>query len=191
MLMFQRLSVHRVKAGLLVTLLVASLACSKPGELTAEQQQKQREELERKTQQELATKYNASLDWHEGLEHFRAFSLEVENALIRPNAQPVVFIAYLEDVMKREDKYFARFHWLENPKIYFILECKPELAQRMLSQPGRIFPSYAVVAVVSTVVKAALEVNARALTHEETELEIDTPDVFIARGNCLEAQFVR
>jgi hypothetical protein len=190
--MVKNVSMRRVNIGLFMVFLVIGLACSKSSEVTPEIQERQRKELQRKTEEELASKYNASLDWGEGLEgHLRAFTIEVENALIRPNGQPVVFVAYADDLMKRDDKYFARFYRVEHPKIYFILECKTELAEQLLSDSERVLRDYAVVAVVSSVARAALAVNARVLTNEETELEIDTPDVFIARGSCLEAQMMR
>jgi N-dimethylarginine dimethylaminohydrolase len=60
---------------------------------------------------ELVDKYNAIIDWKKPLSKIESnvFTMEVEDALLRKDNRPVLFLASVEDIKRKEDKYLASF----------------------------------------------------------------------------------
>lgn len=59
-----------------------------------------------------------------------------------------------------------------------------------MSQKVDLFEQYAVVALISTLQKPKFEVKAYSHSGEDAEVVVESPDIFIARGRCLDLLFV-
>jgi hypothetical protein len=109
---------------------------------------------------------------------------QVENALMRPDKRPVAVRAYLEDVVRRNDRVFLEFSDLDG--LYLTLEATPDTVQQILKENlSKSLNEYAVVAEVQSVRKPTIQVAAEA-TGEGAEVQLQTPDKFQVRGRCVD-----
>jgi hypothetical protein len=149
---------------------------------------------------QLGSKYNAVSDWNKPLSEKSLispiFTIEVEDALLRKDNRPVLFLATVKDVERKENKYCIRFlvDDLEElglfTKIEFILECTEEQAKTITHQPITFWTRYAVIADIQKVEKAIFNLKAES-DSEETKIGVSTNDnIFFATGKCLDLLFV-
>jgi hypothetical protein len=143
---------------------------------------------------ELADSYNAVVNWREPL-RIKPFTIEVEGALLRKDNRPVLFLATVEDVERKENKYLVRFV-TDNLDVLpvlamfeFVLDCNDEQTKKITQQQIEFWERYAVVAEIQKVRKVIFGLKADNYT-EEPEISIDTQDVFVATGKCLDLLFV-
>ncbi len=148
---------------------------------------------------ELANKHNAVVDWKEPLIKIetRVFTMEVEDALLRKDSRPVLFLSQVNDVERKENTYMVRFvnELGRDPQIEFVLDCTDEQVRKITQQQSEFKYSkkYAVVAVINKVKKVAFGVNPVVTSDDGEkygEIEIDTPDIFVATGRCVDLLFV-
>jgi len=172
-------------------------------EKAQETMDKDAQEEKQKAIAQLSNKYNAVSDWSEPLPKklfMSIFTMEVEDVLLRKDNRPVLFFATVEDVERKENKYLVRFVaedlLTELPKIEFVLDCNDVQARIILQQrqsESGGWEKYAVVAVINKVKKVVFSVNPVVVTDVEEnygEIEIDTPNTFMAIGHCVDLLFV-
>jgi len=156
-----------------------------------------KEESTRKAIIELADKHNAVVNWSEPLSKklflSPVFTIEVEDALLRKDNRPVLFLATVKDVERKENKYLVRFvvGFLEElPMIEFVLDCTDEQAKKITQQQIEFLERYAVIAEIQKIRKVMFDLKANN-DNEEPEISVDTTDdVFIVSGKCLDLLFV-
>jgi hypothetical protein len=175
--------------------------CKRYSERKAKSAERAKEESTRKAIIELADKYNAVADWKKPLSKIWSdvldvFTMEVEDALLRKDNRPVLFLAQVKDVERKEGAYTVRF-WNEfgkMPQVEFVLDCSDEQVRKITQQQRSQYGSnYAVIAAINKVKKVAFEVTPVIEGYgEEThgKIEIDTSDAFVASGHCIDLLFV-
>jgi hypothetical protein len=152
---------------------------------------------------ELADKYNAVVNWSEPLSKKEflspVFTIEVEDALLRKDNRPVLFIAKVKDVVRKENEYLVRFlaaGSLETSSLMFefILDCSDEQVSKVIQQQIEYGDCYAVIASINKLKKVAFEVTPVVDSDDEGNygaIEIDTPNTFVATGRCIDLLFVK
>jgi len=175
---------------LIVVLALLLASCNSKVDREKEEQNK-REAQQTKIKNDLAAKFGARTDWNKELkDRLLPYSIDVEEALIRTDKKPILFEALVEDVTRDNNKYVVRLNYSDSPKIYFLLECTPELAAKLRSRQG--FDQVAVIASISSVRKPTikLESDLPSSPDESPDIEVTNPDAFIAKGSMLELEFI-
>lgn len=178
--------------NLMLFVAVVLLVTSCNSEVAREKEEEARREAGRtKLKNDLAAKFGASTDWDKNLkDRLMPYSIDVEEALIRSDKRPILVEAFVEDVTRDKEKYVARLSYLEPPKIYFFLDCTPELATKLRSREG--FDRVAVIASISSVRKPniKLESDLPSSPDESPDVEVTSSDAFIAKGSMLDLEFI-
>jgi len=175
---------------LIVALALLMASCNSKVDREKEEQNK-REAQQTKLKNDLAAKFSASADWNEKLkDRLLPYSVDLEEALIRSDKKPILFEGFVEDVTRNNNKYIVRLSHSESPKVYFLLECTPELATKLRSRQG--FDHVAVIASISSVRKPniKLESDLPSSPDESPDIEVTNPDAFIAKGSMLDFEFI-
>lgn len=162
---------------------------------TVNDEKNKREERESNIQRDLAGKYGASIDWAKKLNEKEKpipYTIDMEEALIGPGSTPIMFVAYVVDVIKKDDKFSITLKYLESPEILFTLECKPEIGKRLLIRTRREFDPVVVVGIISSVRKATVKLEGEPSIYleEPTDIDVTTSDMFIAQGMALDLEFL-
>ncbi|HZX12933.1 MAG TPA: hypothetical protein VFF49_00865 [Thermodesulfobacteriota bacterium] len=178
---------------------------------SANQAKKEKTESEKiKTEQikqaisEMVARHNAIADWKKSFFPKdpnallnNIYTIDLEAALVRSDNRPILFVAPVVDVERRDNKYFVHFqtggfilHSLFSPDIHFVLECDSEQAKKIMAQQPNMFDEYAVVAFISSVRRAMFKVNADPVSSEEADLVVEPSGIFIVNGQCLELLFI-
>lgn len=147
---------------------------------------------------EVVGRHKAVAGWGKNLREkymsmlMKVYSIQVEEALIRNDRRPILFFASIEDVARQNDKYFAHFHNWGNidPDIHFVLECNSDQVEKIMEQSATYFERYAVVALISIIQRPKFEPRAYSENGEEPEIAVESSDIFIARGRCLDLLFI-
>ncbi|MFQ5904226.1 MAG: hypothetical protein ACE5JO_11095, partial [Candidatus Binatia bacterium] len=145
---------------------------------------------------EMAAKYHAVTDWDKEFksrEFYVApvYTLEVQNALLETDGRPILFHAPLADIEKAGNRYIVRFGGLSYPDIYFELECSPGQVRELLeNQDDLSRRNYAVVAQIKRVFRPNLVVRAYPRKGEETGIEIESSDIYMAEGTCVDLLYM-
>ncbi len=191
------------KVTLIIFLSFCVLGCekkTKQAKVEDERDKKQaRHEIE-----EFAALHNAVTDWQEsisdGIPLFqKMWTIDVKESLVRPNGRPIAFTCDVEDIDVLGGKYIVRFY--DAPKammmglfsggdIRFDLECSKEQidAIRNHAQEHRtVFSNrFVVVAHIADVHKVRFVISASSTRDPMgAQIEVDSPNVFIARGRCV------
>ena len=118
--------------------------------------EQEREKLETKIQIEqgisdMVIEHNAVIiDWKKsfGRENLprEIYDIEVEEVLIRSDGRPVLFFGYVENITRRDERYFV--HFIKEgelaiglgirPEVHFILECNPGQVKKIRDQPTKM-----------------------------------------------------
>ncbi len=148
---------------------------------------------------ELADKYNAVVDWSEPLSKIMSpvYTVEIENALLLKDSRPVLFLASVIDIERKENAYMVRFSndFGEDPQIEFALNCSDEQVRKITQQQSesREWENYAVIAVINKVKKVRFNFVAITEGSEDSysaSIRLENSDTFIATGHCLDLVFV-
>jgi len=140
--------------------------------------------------QELADKYQAITGWEENLN----YTLQAQERLI--TEKPILFTGYVDDVFSRDGKTFVRFSPCVFCSIDYVsyvleLECNRQILETLLSQEqdnGAYlkFDVYAIVANIREVSKPVFALRGSALSEDEVEIDIESSDLFMIKGICLD-----
>ena len=167
-----------------------------------EQQQAKADAQEHQKQeiiQRLAQKHHAiTANWDQKVKE--GYTADLQQSMMRNDGQPIIFIAYLQDVVQKEDRYVLFFgprrHLITidplsaRPRGYYIIECKTEQTNVVWEDTREKHrKEFAVVAVISAVSKPGVEarIEERGSTQTEATIGLDTSiPTFVARGSCVE-----
>lgn len=168
---------------------------------------------------DMVIKHNAVvIDWEIFGEEI--YTIEVEEALIRSDGRPVLFLlGDVDDIVRRDEGYFVHFkpaldipgfgippeiHSLGiPPEIHFVLKCSPEQVKKIMNRPAWSFSEYLffdneylVIAAISHVRRIESQPDAFIGIRGDEGISLDgwiefQSDVFIASGDCLDLLFVR
>lgn len=148
----------------------------------------------------MIAKHNAITDWRKGLgreqpislEH--AYTIEVEDALIKTNGRPILFFGGINDIVSKEDKYLVYFsNWFDSitsADVHFILDCTPDQVNKIRSQPTELFENWAVISQITEVKRIRFDLIAESSSSDEVRVAFAPSNVFIAKGHCLDLVFV-
>lgn len=174
--------------GVIVMLTLLTASCNSKAD-REKQEQSQRKARQTKVKNDLAVKFGAITDWDKNLkDRGLLYTIDVQEALIRSDKTPVLFEAFVEDVTRDNNKYIVRLV-SSSLEIYFLLECTPEVATKFRSRKG--FKKVAVIALISFVTKPTIKLESELASPDESpDIEVTTPDTFIAKGSVLDFDFL-
>jgi len=141
---------------------------------------------------ELVDKYQATTGWEENL----TYTLQAQERLI--TEKPILFRGYVDDVFNREGKTIVRFSSSFLSPIDYVLEleCNKEILDKIFSAQQnkedflRFFDEYVVVANIQAVSKPVFALEGSALSEDEVEINIESSELFTAKGNCLDIAYI-
>jgi hypothetical protein len=144
---------------------------------------------------ELANRHGAVLDWEARIPDragLASYSIDVSRALISSNAQPVLLVMILKDVVEKDGVYNAVFGDYESKHQFSYdlrlqLQCTKEQADKLLRASDLPSREFAVVARISGVARPRFAVRGTHGEEGETGVElIDSSDIFLAKGVCVD-----
>lgn len=146
---------------------------------------------------DMVVQFDAVADWRSSFDEKDIlepiYTIHIQEALLKTNGRPILFYASVDDVLKREKQHIVRFvNWLDiGLTIYFELQCNEDQTKRLLEIPTEFFlDEFAVIAQIEEVRKPEFAVRAYARGSEEAEIEVESSDIFIATGKCLDFLYV-
>jgi hypothetical protein len=112
--------IRRVVAVLIIGSLVSWYAYTKVAErkanekaqqtaVNAEQMADKKNQEDRRLVSDLARRYNAMTSWYETLYRAPRFTIDAQEALIDPAGRPVLFLGTIDDVVKRDGRFYVDF----------------------------------------------------------------------------------
>jgi hypothetical protein len=160
---------------------------------------------------EIAKKYGALVDWKVPLKTLEpvVYTLEIEDSLIKQERQPVLFIAKLDDVYRKDGKCYLKaishtadyesINRVPDPNLIF--ECSVEQARKMMAESRSVdemtgTPLFALVAFVETVgtFESAIHVDVKAdfdESHSNASAAADADNrTVIVKGRIKDAVFL-
>jgi hypothetical protein len=166
----------------------------KPKESAQKSVAKESAELERRVQANSAIaaivkRNDAVVQWERELDETGGiYTMHLQSVLIRSDKRPILFFGFINDIVKRGDKFLADFDVFPHAYLNegrFTIECTSNQVNQITSQGASPYDEYAVVALVSSVSRPKYKVRAKPLSENEAEIELDSPDTFLASGRCL------
>jgi hypothetical protein len=134
---------------------------------------------------ELAAKHGAITGWEENL----TYTLQAQERLV--TGQPFLFRGSVDDVFLRHGKTFVRFSSFVPGYFVLELECSRSIVDSILTQTSdSFFDEWAVVGKIQDVSKPVVTLQASALSEEGAEIDIGAPELFIARGTCIDIAYI-
>src|SRR5438445_10258119 len=129
----------------------------------------------------MVSKFNADAEWHEQISKLPVFTVDVE-AAIKTAPRPILFIATIDDIEKRDNTYLLHFAItrIGTNEIAFALKCSSEKAERVIRDHS-FMDEYAVIASISSVRK----VDCMTASGDNGQ-RVDIQDHFLAEGECVE-----
>jgi hypothetical protein len=141
----------------------------------AKDENEKKEEIKRRIIK-IASEYNAIINWDDSLDR-RKYSFEVYKAMKPNDIRPILIIASLRDIIKRDDKYFILFNHRNMIICMFSLECSHSQVSQLLEQKPNRYGRYAVIAHIKSVQKQEY------FTQDGELIEIN--ERFFANGQCV------
>lgn len=141
---------------------------------------------------ELADKYQAETNWEEDLD----YTIQAQERLV--TGRPSLFTGYVDDVFKHDEKTFIRFStsYLSPVDYLLELECTQEIVDKFFAQKQNdekyfnFFDEHAIVADIKEVNKLVFRVDGSVLSEDEVEIDIESSNVFIAKGTCIDIAYI-
>jgi hypothetical protein len=201
-------------------LFLSAISCKKSETETRAKKHKAKTEKQIQTEkmlQDLVKKHSAIVDWRQNIDQKNLgpfsppiYTIQVEDALVRADDRPVMFIAKIEDIVRRDDKYLVNFsvsrmlNMYSNPYVRFILHCTQEQVNHIMNNHNGnnesfFLDHYAAIANISGVSKVSLQLTAgadRVISHDGEEFDVDIStsiepsNIFVATGQCVDLLFV-
>lgn len=188
------------RIALVMLLSVCTLGCEKKTTQAKVEAERDREQSRREVK-EFAALHNAVTNWRDSIGEDvlfgKTWTIDVQESLLLPNGKPVAFACDVEDVVVRDGKHIARFYdpfkamlGIYCTDIRFDLECSKEQIEAIRDHAQEREPFFSnrffVIAHISSVHKVRFAVSASStLNSEDTEIKIESPNVFIAKGRCV------
>jgi len=152
---------------------------------------------------QLATEYNAIVDWDKNID----YTIQLQK-LLTDERKPIVFTGNPIDVFKKDDKYYIRFlkssdDLLSLTKFYFTLECDVTTTSMILSkQPPRKDEfsfsdidlwekgTFAVVAKINKITKPSLQITGLSDEEGSVDFEYSPSNTFLLEGKCIAVSYL-
>jgi hypothetical protein len=143
---------------------------------------------------DMAKRNKAVAAWPEAFE----YTIDVQDALIRTDNRPIVFLARIKDVVRASSNNYVCFEGVSDPpEIQFILDCRSDQIERIMQHRTDSMEHYAVVARISDLKRVKFQVTGypeyyhvgdeyEGYVEAEVRLELDQPNIFVATGECIE-----
>jgi len=124
---------------------------------------------------------------------YDAYTWEVQERLVI--GRPVAFKAGVSDVFLRDGVMIVRFSTDWPSQIIWDLDCSPDVVAKILASDSdyRFLDKYAVVANITSVVKAIIEVGVIGGGEGEyqyIEFDYSLPDLLTAKGSCVDVAYI-
>ena len=112
--------------------------------------------------------------------------------------KPILFSdAYVDDIFNRDGKTFIRFSspWIYYNEYLLELECNREIVDKILLQKGGnsfidFDGKYVVVANIKEITRPVFALKGSSLSEDEVEINIDSSELFIAKGICIDVAYI-
>lgn len=121
------------------------------------------------------------------------YTLSLQKAFSNLQGKPIAFNSYLIDYSKKGQQYFLVFYDLvsKGAKIRYELECSEEQTKKIVENPiDSSGDRYAVIAAITDIRRPKFSVRAFGVGENEAEIEVESSDIFIARGRCLDLVYI-
>jgi hypothetical protein len=145
---------------------------------------------------ELASQHHASVTWLGSLPDRGmggVFTIDLTEALVRTNTQPVAMKAFLEDVSERDGVFTGHFTLFDDNShhtfnLNLVLRCSKEQTTELLKSKPSIGDAelFAIVATVESVSRPAFEADDSNVSDNYHIDFSSTPNVFYAKGTCVD-----
>lgn len=171
---------------LAVGFLLLCTSCSPPTQ-SKEPVASQKKQEARRQVMEMAARHEADLEWLTVLEGKEFYTIELQQALLKPLGRLRLFIAPVADVLKRDDTYFITAHDWTND-VYFQLDCDAKQAQYVLNsstKDSRMFEEYAIVMKPRSVHKPVAQL-AGEIDVDNAYVVHDAADIVVVKGTCID-----
>jgi hypothetical protein len=126
-------------------------------------------------------------------EEYLTYTLQAQERLLADKM--VLFTGFIDDVFRREEKTFIRFSsfgYLDANDYELELECDNKIVDKILSQENtHSFNEYVVITKLHEISKVAFELQGSAFSEDDVDLNIETSDMFTAKGTCVDAIFIQ
>jgi len=143
----------------------------------------------------LASRHQAITGWYKSLEKKELdghmFSAELQRDMAAGQNRAIMVPSLkIDDVILKDDGYHLRFFGRSSStlrSICFDLRCDERTAEEITNQLPRS-STYAAVVQITSIEKASIQL--RPGDPEEGTIEWDSPELFMARGKCLEIHLI-
>ena len=153
-------------------------------EIQAAKDEKEKEEEKKRIISKIASEYNAMINWGDLLNKRNVYSIEVYKAMKPEDMRPILLIASLKDIIKRDDKYFTEFNHRNKINCIFSLECSHSQVSQLLEHKTGRYDKYAVIAHIKSVQKQEYFIASENDSEYGGE-SIVIRERFFANGQCV------
>lgn len=173
-------------------------AAKRAKEETLKQAQQAQTQALEKAINSFAEKYNAVTDWKNPIDtndlFSQPFTIEVQDALLRSDARPLLIRADILDIERNNDKYIihltddALLRMIGRPSIEFVLTCSDDQIKKITPHKGThlISQHCVVIANIDQVKKQNHYIQPVDDEGHYKEVRIDITDTFVATGHCID-----
>lgn len=144
---------------------------------------------------EMVGRHKAIRDWEDNLDSW--FTIDLEKAWVREDQRPVLLFGGLFDVQKRGDHYVGMLECAYDTgegttiSVRHFLECDPQQAARLVRYSADTdYPTYEIVAQVSSVSRPVFKVSANAYAEDDEDdygwIQIEDADMVVTRGKLID-----
>jgi len=147
----------------------------------------QREAIRQAAFLKFASDQQAIIHWKDELPSQSAdfaFTLQLQNALIRSDNKPIAFRGELLDVMRHGSGYFLRIRSADG-ELFLTLEATPSQVEQVTHEvKDNLFEEYAVAARIQHVERVAFRVQASE-DGDPDAVDVNASDRFVVKGQCV------
>jgi len=149
---------------------------------------------------QLATKYNAIIDWDKNID----YTIQLQKLLI-DERKPIAFIGNPIDVFKKDGKYYIRFGKTSDDlskNFYFMLECSPNTVSVILDKSPKTDEfsfsdidlweegSFVVIAKIDKIIRPSLQITGSPDEEGSVDFEYSPTDTFLLEGKCIAVSYL-
>ena len=150
---------------------------------------------------EFASLHDAVTNWQDGFGNHSAdeiYTFEIKEALLNTDNRPLLFLAFIEDIEKRDDTYLLRFNTefgdLDSRYLRLVLEGDQGVVDKILRRRrrGSLLSSagLVVIAKISSVSRPSFQIKAQSADLEDADVTIESSDFFVVEGQCVALMFL-
>ena len=157
----------------------------KDTKIKATKYQKEEREVNERLISQLASKYNAIINWDNFPIKDNIYSIDLERVLKPKNERPLLILSWINDIITDGNKSLVKFNNIINKngkilRILFVLEFNQNQLDQILKYRSDKLAGYAIVAHIKSVQKSNF-------SNDEGELE----EGFSAIGQCIDFVYLK